>query len=77
MSRLRRIIVGRASALVSVLVLGFGVLLIVGLGQASHTSKVDDSLPAGTDSTKAAQLREQLPVGGQLDRRRAVHRART
>jgi len=59
--RLRGIIVGRASALVSVLVLGFGILLIVGLGQATHTASVDDALPAGTDSTKAAQLREQLP----------------
>ena len=61
MSTVRRIIVGRASALVSILLLGFGVLLIVGVGQATHTSQVDDALPVGLDSTKAAQLREQLP----------------
>ena len=36
-------------------------LLIVGLGQATHTAAVDDALPAGYDSTRAAQLREQLP----------------
>ena len=61
MGTVRRIIVGRASALVSVLLLGFGILLIVGLGQATRTSQVDDALPSGADSTKAAQLREQLP----------------
>ena len=61
MRTLQRAIVGRASALVSVLVLGFGGFLIVGLGQANHSPAVDDSLPAGYDSTRAAQLREQLP----------------
>ncbi len=59
---LQRLIVGRASALVSLVVLGFGVLLIVGLGQATHTAAVDDGLPSGYDSTRAAQLREQLPA---------------
>ncbi len=39
----------------------FGGFLIVGLGQANHSPAVDDSLPAGYDSTRAAQLREQLP----------------
>jgi RND superfamily putative drug exporter len=58
---LQRAIVGRASALISVLVLGLGGFLIVGLGQATHEPAVDDSLPAGYDSTRAAQLREQLP----------------
>jgi RND superfamily putative drug exporter len=58
---LRRLIVGRAGALVSLLVLGAGILLVVGVGQASHTAAVDDALPAGYDSTRAAQLREQLP----------------
>ena len=61
MAGLRRLIVGRASALVSIVLLGFGVLLIVGLGQATHTARVDDALPSGYDSTRAAQLREQLP----------------
>jgi len=58
---LQRAIVGRTSALVSVLVLGFGGFLIVGLGQATNAASVDDSLPSGYDSTRAAQLREQLP----------------
>ncbi len=57
----QRLIVGRASALVSLVLLGFGILLIVGLGQASHTPAVDDQLPKGYDSTTAAQLKEQLP----------------
>ena len=61
MKTLQRVIVGRASALVSIAVLGFGILLIVGLGQATRTSAVDDALPVGYDSTQAAQLREQLP----------------
>ena len=61
MMTVQRWIVGRASWLVSVLVLGFGVLLIVGLGQATHRAGVDDALPSGYDSTRAAQLREQLP----------------
>ena len=61
MAGLRRLIVGRAGALVSIVLLGLGVLLIVGLGQATHTARVDDALPSGYDSTRAAQLREQLP----------------
>ncbi len=61
MTVLRRIIVGRTSWLVSLALLGFGVLLIVGVGQATHQAAVDDSLPRGYDSTRAAQLREQLP----------------
>ncbi len=61
MAPLQRLIVGRASALVSALLLGLGVLLIVGLGQATHEPAVDDQLPQGYDSTRAAQLKEQLP----------------
>ncbi len=61
MKALQRLIVGRASALVSVLLLGFGGLLIAGLGQATHQAAVDDSLPVGYDSTRAAQLQERLP----------------
>ncbi len=62
MNALQRVIVGRASALVSIVVLGFGVLLIVGLGQASHQPAVDDALPKGYDSTIAAQLKDDLPA---------------
>ena len=61
MQKLQRIIVGRASALVSVVVLGFGILLIVGLGQATHTPAVTDDLPQGYESTRAAQVKDQLP----------------
>ena len=61
MHTLQRLIVGRASAAVSVLVLGFGALLIAGLGQASHQAAVDDALPKGYDSTIAAQLKDELP----------------
>lgn len=62
MRLLQRAIVGRASALVSVLVLGLGGFLIIGLGQATNAPSVGDSLPSGYDSTRAAQLREQLPA---------------
>ena len=61
MTQVRRLIVGRASALVSLLLLGFGILLIVGVGQASHTPAVDDQLPRGYDSTRVARIQEQLP----------------
>ena len=61
MSGLTRVVVGRASAVVSVLMLGLGVLLIVGLGSATHQAQADDQLPEGYDSTRAAQLSEQLP----------------
>lgn len=61
MERLRSLIVGRASALVSGLLLTLGVLTIVGLGQATRDAAVDDQLPRGYDSTRAAQLLEQLP----------------
>lgn len=57
----QRLIVGRASALVSLAVLGFGVLLVVGLGQATRATGVTDGLPRGFDSTRAAELQEQLP----------------
>jgi RND superfamily putative drug exporter len=60
MSALRRLIVGRASALVCLALLGLGILLI-GLGPAESASSVDDQLPRGYDSTQAAQLRDQLP----------------
>ncbi len=53
-----RVIVGRASAVVSLVVLGFGVLLIAGLGQASHTPGVTDDLPRGFESTRAAEIRD-------------------
>ena len=62
MSALQRLIVGRASAAVSLVLLGFGVLLIVGLGQATHVPAVDDQLPEGYDSTRVAQLQERLPA---------------
>ena len=62
MAALQRVIVGRASALVSAFVLGFGVLLIVGMGQATHSPGVDDQLPQGYDSTRVAQLQERLPA---------------
>ena len=62
MGALQRIIVGRGSALVSAFILGFGVLLIVGLGQAARTPAATDQLPEGYDSTQVAQLREQLPA---------------
>ncbi len=62
MKTIQRLIVGRASTLVSLVVLGFGILLIVGLGQATHRAAVDDALPSGYDSTTAAQLREELPA---------------
>ena len=61
MAALQRLIVGRASVLVSLVVLGFGVLMIVGIGQATHQAAVDDALPAGYDSTTAATLQEKLP----------------
>ncbi len=61
MSGLTRVVVGRASVVVSVLMLGLGVLLIVGLGSATHQAQADDQLPEGYDSTRAAQLSEQLP----------------
>ena len=61
MSGLARVIVGRASAVVSALMLGLGVLLIVGLGSATHQAQADDQLPEGYDSTRAAQLSAQLP----------------
>lgn len=62
MAALQRLIVGRASAAVSALMLGLGVFLIIGLGQATHDAAVDDQLPTGYDSTRAAQLQEQLPA---------------
>ncbi len=62
MGALQRMIVGRGSALVSAAVLGFGVLLIVGLGQATRTPSVTDQLPAGYDSTRVAELQERLPA---------------
>jgi RND superfamily putative drug exporter len=62
MAALQRLIVGRASAAVSALMLGLGVFLIIGLGQATHETAVDDQLPAGYDSTRAAQLKQQLPA---------------
>ena len=61
MSALRRLIVGRASALVSLVLLGFGILMIVGVGPLENAAAVDDQLPRGYDSTRAAQLRDQLP----------------
>ncbi len=61
MRAIQQVIVGRFSALVSVLLLGFGGLLIAGLGQASHQASIDDQLPSGYDSTRAAQLQERLP----------------
>ena len=61
MSGLTRVIVGRASAVVSALMLGLGVLLIVGLGSATHQAQADDQLPEGYDSTRAVQLSAQLP----------------
>ncbi len=61
MRKAQRLIVGRASAVVSLLVLGFGILLIVGLGQATHTPSVTDSLPKGYESTTAAQIRDRFP----------------
>ena len=61
MPGLTRVIVGRASAVVSALMLGLGVLLIVGLGSATHQAQADDQLPEGYDSTRAAQLSAQLP----------------
>jgi RND superfamily putative drug exporter len=56
-----RLIVGRLSAVVAVLVLGVGVLLVMGVGQATHDAAVDDALPAGADSTQAARLQARLP----------------
>ncbi len=41
--------------------LGLGVLLIVGLGSATHQAQAGDQLPEGYDSTRAAELKEQLP----------------
>ena len=61
MGALTRVIVGRASAALALLMLGLGIALIVGLGTAERDSRVDDSLPRGFESTKAAQLRDQLP----------------
>ena len=61
MAGLRRLIVGRASALVSVVMLGLGILLIVGVGSVEREGGPTDQLPRGYDSTKAAELREQLP----------------
>ncbi len=61
MRTVQRVIVGRGSAAVSLLLLGFGILLIVGLGQATHTPAVTDDLPKGFESTRAAQVKDQLP----------------
>ncbi|KQT92027.1 hypothetical protein ASG49_08560 [Marmoricola sp. Leaf446] len=61
MATLRRFLVNRASFLVGLLLLVLGVLTIAGLGQATRDSAVDDALPAGTDSTRAAQVRDTLP----------------
>ncbi|HEX2895775.1 MAG TPA: MMPL family transporter [Marmoricola sp.] len=62
MAPLTRVIVGKASAVVAVLLLGLGIALIAGLGTLDHTPRVDDGLPRGYDSTRAAQLRDQLPA---------------
>ncbi len=59
---LHRVITGRGSALISAFVLGFGVLLIVGLGQATRAPAATDQLPQGYDSTRVAQLQERLPA---------------
>ncbi len=62
MAALQRLIVGRASALVGLVLLGLGVLLVAGLGQATHEAQVDDQLPKGYDSTTAAKIAETLPA---------------
>ena len=62
MPRLDRVIVGKASAAVAALMLALGVMLIVGLGQATRDTGVEDQLPQGYDSTQAAVLRDQLPA---------------
>ncbi|MCW2817519.1 MAG: MmpL family protein [Marmoricola sp.] len=62
MAALQRLIVGRASALVGLVLLGLGILLVAGVGQATHTTRVDDALPSGADSTTAALIAEELPA---------------
>ena len=76
MRKLQRLIVGRASALVSLLVLGFGILLIVGLGQATHTPAVTDEPAPGLREHHAPPSPGPAPRGGLLDRRGAVHERR-
>ncbi|MCZ4498399.1 MAG: hypothetical protein JWQ74_952 [Marmoricola sp.] len=61
MEGLRTLIVGRWSAAIAAVVLGLGAAIIVGLGQADRDPGVTDQLPRRFDSTRAAELREQLP----------------
>lgn len=61
MERLRTLIVGRWSAVVATVLLASGIALIVAVGQAERDARVDDQLPRGYDSTRAAQLSDALP----------------
>ncbi|GAA1879258.1 MMPL family transporter [Lapillicoccus jejuensis] len=61
MSTVRRILVHRASFVIGLLLLVLGAAVIAGVGQAQRTPGVTDALPAGYDSTKAAQVLDTLP----------------
>lgn len=61
MERLRGLIVGRWSATVAAVLLLLGIAMIAVVGQAERDARVDDQLPRGYDSTRAAQLAEALP----------------
>lgn len=61
MERLRGLIVGRWSATVAAVLLLLGIAMIAMVGQAERDARVDDQLPRGYDSTRAAQLAEALP----------------
>lgn len=61
MERLRGLIVGRWSAMVTAVLLLLGIAMIAVVGQAERDARVDDQLPRGYDSTRAAQLAEALP----------------
>ncbi len=88
--RIAGVLTGKKSAW-AVLALGLILAaLIMGMGQAERTVAPTDSLPEGSDSTVAAQLRDQLPdeesTGavvlftadeGQLDKRQLPELART
>jgi RND superfamily putative drug exporter len=61
MERLRGLVVGRWSAAVAAVLMLLGIAMIVAVGPADRDARVDDQLPRGYDSTRAAQLAEALP----------------
>lgn len=60
-SRASHLLVARWSFALGLALLFLGAAAIAGIGQAERTPQVDDALPAGFDSTRAAQVLDTLP----------------